>query len=745
MQKKRLVVSAIASFLITGLYIPLFTMDSVNSTVCTVESKIDAVQPAIHTVESKLCILETDAVILDSKIDLIDTSVSTAKACTIESKVDLLQVDIAVIESTVDGISTTEEIIESKIDRIERVADSLQSKVCRVDSAIDILADSANTIESYLDTVVTIESKVESVSDKELMLESKVCIIDSKVEVADGNIDTITRELLMIDSRIDILDEKLDEVVVSSQTLESTIDAIHTAVCNIAVNEQSAESKLCLIDSKVEVVDSELDSIKTTINTIDIKSQDSIDDFQETWTAITPILEKLCTVQSKTDVVSSILDVLEVIVDQSGTSTEIAAILEKTCIVDSQIDEISKSIVSFDGTFSVLDDTLEKLCDADSLIDELDLSTTILDPIQSCLGTPIRQEDVGTTGFTISTSGRYYLAENITFSPSATARAITISADNVYLDLSGKVLQQGNIQADVAGILVDGVRNNIVVAHGCIHRFTNGAVQAGLSGSITNIILKDLLIEDIIGAGATFFGGISLENGSNIIIDSVEVVRTIGSNILAVNSADIIIENTCVRGSSNHGIHLAGTDRVRIRKCASLENSRSGVEVQAFVATTRNVLIEHCTFMGNGFGIRGANLNDATEATEIIIRKNDIVGNGYGVFFAGVNMKRWVIMHNMISNNSSHGIEFNRDDTVVNNIVLFNSLIQNGLTNIQERSDNGPNSILGNFALHSIGDARNYSLASGNTVITGAKSIISQGGAFPNPLPTYWYNISMTT
>ena len=79
-------------------------------------------------------------------------------------------------------------------------------------------------------------------------------------------------------------------------------------------------------------------------------------------------------------------------------------------------------------------------------------------------------------------------------------------------------------------------------------------------------------------------------------------------------------------------------------------------------------------------------------------------------------------------------------------MVLFNSFVDNTTTNVSEvvgggaATSTGPNTILGNFAFHSSGDASNYVVA--NSTIN--KVILSQSGAFPTTIPTYWHNISMT-
>ncbi len=89
------------------------------------------------------------------------------------------------------------------------------------------------------------------------------------------------------------------------------------------------------------------------------------------------------------------------------------------------------------------------------------------------------------TAVTISASGSYYLTTNITV---ASGNAITITADNVTLDLNGFTLVSTNPAATGYGILLSGGRANITILNGHIagQVTQSGGVYSG-SGFDTGI------------------------------------------------------------------------------------------------------------------------------------------------------------------------------------------------------------------------------------------------------------------
>ena len=93
---------------------------------------------------------------------------------------------------------------------------------------------------------------------------------------------------------------------------------------------------------------------------------------------------------------------------------------------------------------------------------------------------PIRQADIP---LTISTSGSYYLAENVT---AATGRGITVDADNVTIDLCGFTLAGPDTPA-VYGIYMNG-RDNVEIRNGTIRDFYNGIYEMSSDGKNHRII-----------------------------------------------------------------------------------------------------------------------------------------------------------------------------------------------------------------------------------------------------------------
>ena len=72
---------------------------------------------------------------------------------------------------------------------------------------------------------------------------------------------------------------------------------------------------------------------------------------------------------------------------------------------------------------------------------------------------------IATAPFTISASGSYYLTKNLTVTA---GDAITITADNVSLDLNGFAISSTASPAGGTAILLSGGRQNIHIGNGAI-------------------------------------------------------------------------------------------------------------------------------------------------------------------------------------------------------------------------------------------------------------------------------------
>ncbi|MHC4573468.1 MAG: hypothetical protein ACYS76_04965 [Planctomycetota bacterium] len=102
--------------------------------------------------------------------------------------------------------------------------------------------------------------------------------------------------------------------------------------------------------------------------------------------------------------------------------------------------------------------------------------------------TPIHAADLP---LTITQSGSYYLAENITFGI-VDVSGITIAASNVTIDLNRFELKGPGSGTMRHGITVDsGVRSGITVMNGCIVNWVIGIQLGGKDNQVRNINVSD--------------------------------------------------------------------------------------------------------------------------------------------------------------------------------------------------------------------------------------------------------------
>ena len=240
-----------------------------------------------------------------------------------------------------------------------------------------------------------------------------------------------------------LLDQEVQADINQITTIESILDDISMNLDLEQIAGALILDKLCTTTGTLASVSTKIDMAQAGIDSIDMKVNELAGDFQETWTILEALENKVCTVESQA---CNILSKIEQI-----DPLELDTVQDKLCTIDSKVDVTCSLINSLADVIFVVDgdlvffevnslnDTLSKVCALDSEVDILD------DDIDSLgFGIGISSDDIGTTGFTIDTAGVYFLTENITFSPSSAAAAITINVDDVFLDMKNRAITQGN-------------------------------------------------------------------------------------------------------------------------------------------------------------------------------------------------------------------------------------------------------------------------------------------------------------
>ncbi|MDE2483496.1 MAG: right-handed parallel beta-helix repeat-containing protein [bacterium] len=189
---------------------------------------------------------------------------------------------------------------------------------------------------------------------------------------------------------------------------------------------------------------------------------------------------------------------------------------------------------------------------------------------QQLSGTTISQ--IPSAGIVITSPGTYALASDIAWSPSAPySAAITIASGDVTLNLNGHTLSNAGTDASqhVAGVLVKGPLENVVISSGTLKDFTEYGVLAAhacgfqVSGvTVTGLRLNDLALRELTPSG-----------------------------IFASYSQDVTIANCAVKGASiktdaGAGIQLIRCNQSVVDHCTvqSLVNNAGGMQGFSYLA-----------------------------------------------------------------------------------------------------------------------------------------------------------------
>lgn len=263
-------------------------------------------------------------------------------------------------------------------------------------------------------------------------------------------------------------------------------------------------------------------------------------------------------------------------------------------------------------------------------------------PTMKTLGQIAPRTPIGALPCTISAPGAYYLTTNLA---GASAGGITVSADNVMLDLNGFTLGGGVGN----GIWASDVHKNFVVRNGIINGWSGTGILCPLSSQVR------------------------MEN------------LTITSNTTGVALGPLATLRACaIRFNSANG--LSAADRSTVEDCHVTGNSGSGIAVGT------NSSIKNCVACLNGTGIAASsgstilgclacgNQSDGICGTndcrifENLASGNGGSGSGDGIRTAGTGNR---IENNLVRINSGYGIRSQAGvdaDIIVRNCAQSNSL-----------------------------------------------------------------------
>lgn len=289
-------------------------------------------------------------------------------------------------------------------------------------------------------------------------------------------------------------------------------------------------------------------------------------------------------------------------------------------------------------------------------------------------GRPILAADLP---LTISTSGVYYLAENVDPAPGG----IFVDASDVTIDLMGFSLSNGTGN----GILFATGRQGLVVRNGTV----SGWSSLGLLLNGSNTRVADMVILGNGGHGIQTTGNslildtMVVDNGSNgistgggagvIIVDRAVAVGNRGDGI-AVGDDDVVVRSSA-RGNTGAGI--------RAGAATTIKESRSIWNLQEGIVVGDSALVTNCVVLYN--------TNDGIRVGSLARVENNQArfngwqaGDGAGIHVTG--------SYNRIDGNDAWFNDRGIDVDATVNVIVRNSARLNGVANydIVAGNDVGP-------------------------------------------------------
>jgi hypothetical protein len=140
--------------------------------------------------------------------------------------------------------------------------------------------------------------------------------------------------------------------------------------------------------------------------------------------------------------------------------------------------------------------------------------------------------------YEIKNPGFYYLGGNLTYS--GTGNAITVSADDVTLDLMGFSLTKSGLKGNTRGIYMS-IRHNVEIRNGTVRGFDYGVCEASSSGTMHRAVNVRATGNNV---GINFNGSNHLIKGCNASNNSVtglELTSGLITDCVACNNADGIL------------------------------------------------------------------------------------------------------------------------------------------------------------------------------------------------------------
>ncbi len=330
--------------------------------------------------------------------------------------------------------------------------------------------------------------------------------------------------------------------------------------------------------------------------------------------------------------------------------------------------------------------------------------------------------------YTISASGSYYLTKNL--AASGGTAGITVSADNVTIDLGGFALVGGG-SGGVAGISVPNSQTNLCVRNGTVTGWTNGGIAA--ANTVSSLYEKLRLMANTGDAGLRAGSGSLIKDcvaTTNSGVNYAGIRAASGSTVVDCTSAGIVLGNlgTVLNSTCNgNSVGIIVLDYCTVAHCTVSGVHDIGISAGNYCSIT------HCTDSANGSdGIDaglGCNVeactasnnpgNGITVSDGCTVRSCTVRGNHLSGIAVGSNC--YVVANTCDSNNTSSTnlqagiVALGTGDRIEANSMTLNNyaglLVGNGQTST-------PSSGAGNLVIGNTFRGAEYIIPPGNTVGT---------------------------
>lgn len=229
-----------------------------------------------------------------------------------------------------------------------------------------------------------------------------------------------------------------------------------------------------------------------------------------------------------------------------------------------------KTINNIISQFNLNENDVKKIIN--KYCDSTDIQNIDQDPTFLCSRTI---KKISPSGITIDKSGNYLFSNNIAWNGNNNTSAITITANNVTLDLKNHTLINTNINKTnvTIGITVIGA-NNITIKNGTIKNMSYKGISINTCSNpmISNIIIDTLFLENLITRFITP-SGIFIQSSTNIDLQKC------------------LIKNINVKTDSSAGIQLLNCLNGTITDCnvKNMQNQDGAIQGYSYVVCTNIV------------------------------------------------------------------------------------------------------------------------------------------------------------